>query len=156
MFSLTCGREFMRIVGKWLVSDDGVTRPVLQAGVRALDGTLETDVFLIDSGADRTVFSADLLRRLGFPMTPAPGNSILQGISGVCESVVVKTVVELTRDDRGVVHMRGDFAAFTDSSASNLSILGRDILNFFDLILSRRRSEVLLLASNHQYRVEPV
>ena len=52
--------------------------------------------------------------------------------------------------------MRGEFAAFIDSSASNLSILGRDILNIFDVILSRRRSEVLLLASNHQYRVEHV
>lgn len=146
----------MRIVGEWQAGEDGVTRPVLQASVRALDGTLEPDVFLIDSGADRTVFSANLLRRLGFPMTPVPGSSILLGISGVCESVVVKTVVELTRDDRGVVHMRGDFAAFIDFSASNLSILGRDILNLFDVILSRRRGEVLLLASNHQYRVEHV
>jgi hypothetical protein len=146
----------MRIVGEWQAGEDGVTRPVLQASVRALDGTLEPDVFLIDSGADRTVFSANLLRRLGFPMTPAPGSSILLGISGVCESVVVKTVVELTRDDRGVVHMRGDCAAFIDSSASNLSILGRDILNLFDVILSRRRGEVVLLAPNHQYRVEQV
>jgi hypothetical protein len=146
----------MRIVGGWQAGEDGVTRPVLQASVRALDGTLEPDVFLIDSGADRTVFSANLVRRLGFPMTPAPGSSILLGISGVCESVVVKTVVELTRDDKGIVHLRGDFAAFTDLAANDLSILGRDILNLFDVILSRRRSEVLLLASNHQYRVEQV
>ena len=67
---------------------------------------------------------------------------------------MVKTVVELTRDDGGEVHMRGEFAAFTDSSATDLSILGRDILNHFDVILSRRRNEVLLLASNHQYHVE--
>jgi hypothetical protein len=146
----------MRIVGEWQAGEDGVTRPVLQASVRALDGTLEPDVFLIDSGADRTVFSANLLRRLGFPMTPAPGSSILLGISGVCESVVVKTVVELTRDDKGIVHLRGDFAGFTDLAANDLSILGRDILNLFDVILSHRRSEVLLLASNHHYRVEHV
>jgi hypothetical protein len=35
-----------------------------------------------------------------------------------------------------------------------MSILGRDVLDHFDLIESRRRNEVLLLAQNHQYRVE--
>jgi hypothetical protein len=146
----------MRIVGEWLMRDDGATRPVVRAKVEAADGTLERDIFLVDSGADRTVFSARLLWKLGFPMTPGPQNSILQGIGGVCDSVVVKTVVELTRDDGGVIHLRGKFAAFTNPTESDLSILGRDILNLFDVILSRRRSEVLLLASNHQFRVEQV
>jgi hypothetical protein len=146
----------MRIVGEWLMRDDGVTRPVVRAKVAAADGTWERDIFLVDSGADRTVFSARLLWELRFPMTPSSGNSIRQGIGGVSDSVVVKTVVELTRDDGGVVDLRGEFAAFTDSTASDLSIFGRDILNLFDVILSRRRSEVLFLASNHQYRVEPV
>ena len=40
------------------------------------------------------------------------------------------------------------YAAFTDPSATDLSILGRDILNWFDLILGRQRKEVLLLATN--------
>ena len=44
----------------------------------------------------------------------------------------------------------------SDASATDMSILGRDVLNHFDLILSRRRSEVLLLAPNHQYRVVQV
>ena len=52
------------------------------------------------------------------------------------------------------IFMRGEFAAFTDRSATDLSILGRDVLNHFELILSRRRNEVLLLAPNHHYRVE--
>ncbi len=51
--------------------------------------------------------------------------------------------------------MHGDFAAFTDPRATDLSILGRDVLGNFDAILSRRRDEVLLLASNHQYDVSP-
>jgi hypothetical protein len=37
-----------------------------------------------------------------------------------------------------------------------MSVLGRDVLVQFDVILSRRRNEVLLLAPNHQYRVEQV
>jgi hypothetical protein len=145
----------MRIIGEWSVRDDGVTRPVVRAKVAADDGTMEPDVFLVDCGADRTVFSARLLWKLGASRASAP-DAVLQGISGECDSVVLKTIVELTRDDGGIVNMRGEFAAFTDPEASDLSILGRDVLNLFDVILSRRRNEVLLLASNHQYRVEPV
>jgi hypothetical protein len=36
-----------------------------------------------------------------------------------------------------------------------MSILGRDVLDHFDRIVSRRQNEVLLLATNHKYRVEP-
>ena len=53
-------------------------------------------------------------------------------------------------------HIRGEFAAFTDPTVTDLSILGRDVLNHFDVILSRRRNEVLLFAPNHQYRVEMI
>jgi hypothetical protein len=146
----------MRIAGKWQADDNGGTRPVIEAQVRDADSILHTERFLVDSGADRTVFRAHLLGTLDFPVNIASEGSILQGVGGVGESVVVQTVVVLTRDDGGEVFMRGEFAAFTDRSATDLSILGRDVVNHFDLILSRRRNEVLLLAPNHQYRVELV
>ena len=76
-------------------------------------------------------------------MDSEPTGSILRGIGGVGESVIVKTVVILTRDDGGEVFMRGEFAAFTDRSSTDISILGRDVLNHFDLILSRRRQRGL-------------
>jgi hypothetical protein len=37
-----------------------------------------------------------------------------------------------------------------------LSVLGRDVLDNFDVIFSRRRDEVLLLAPNHSYTVSRV
>jgi hypothetical protein len=101
----------MRIEGEWHLCDDGITRPTVQAKVQAADGSFHVEFFLVDSGADRTVFSASVLVRLGFS-----GN--------------------------------------TDPTATDLSILGRDVLNNFDMILSHRCNEVLLLAPNHQYRVE--
>src|SRR5688572_28476577 len=52
------GRAFMRIVGEWLPFDDGFTRPVVWAKVLRADGELHVDRFLVDSGADRTVFCA--------------------------------------------------------------------------------------------------
>jgi hypothetical protein len=146
----------MRIIGQWLACEDGITRPTLRAEVQTSAGTLQFDEFLIDCGADRTVFSGSLLKELGFAPTPAPEGLTLEGIAGNCAFCVVKTVVVLTCDDGCVAHLRGQFAAIADLETTDLSILGRDILNHFDLILSRRRNEVLLLASNHQYRVEPV
>ena len=65
------GRESMLVVGEWRICDDGVIRPALRAKVHALNGTHQIEAFLVDSCADRTVFSANLLSRLGFPPTPA-------------------------------------------------------------------------------------
>jgi len=42
----------------------------------------------------------------------------------------------------------------TDAAATDFSVLGRDVLDNFDLIVSRRRQEICLLAGNHGYRIE--
>jgi hypothetical protein len=143
----------MQIVGDWLVCDDGVTRPVLRAQVRGVDGQPTSEHFLVDSGADRTVFGAALLRRLQLPTTPPPPGMGLVGVGGASGFVVVNTMVELTRDDGGPARIQGEFAVFTDLSATDLSVLGRDVLDHFDVILSKRRRQVLLLAPSHQYCV---
>lgn len=144
----------MRIVGEWLTCDDLVLRPCVRGRVAGAGGTYAEDDFLIDTGADRTVFGAAFLAKLGI-LTLTPSAEIaLQGIGGNSAFVLLTTVLELTRDDGGPAHIRGEFAAFTDPTATDLSILGRDVLNHLDVILSRRRGEVLLLAPNHQYRVE--
>jgi Aspartyl protease len=144
----------MRIVGEWRYCDDGATRPVIHVKVQDVDGVNHSGRFLVDSGADRTVFSAYLLNELGFPTTPTTQDFVLEGIGGGSDFVVMRTVVELTDDRGGPARIRGEFAAFTDSSTTDLSILGRDVLNCFDLILSYPSKEVLLLAKNHYYRVE--
>src|SRR5262249_44913534 len=110
---------------------------------------------LIDPGADSTVFSADFLRLLQLPPLPTPEGMRLQGVSGDCGFVVVQTIVFLPCDDGGEAKIKGQFAAFTDPAANDLSILGRDILDHFDLILGRNYGEVLLLTPPHHYRVLP-
>ncbi len=127
----------MLIAGEWWLCDDGVRRPALRAKVQAADGTFLAAVFLVDSCADRTVFSADLLSKLHLAPTAAPAGLALQGVGGKSGFVVVSTAIEFTRDDGGPARGRGDFAAFTDPTATDLSILGRDVLNNFDVILSR-------------------
>lgn len=144
----------MLIVGKWQLFDDGIMRPIVRAQVMGGDGSPRGDDFLIDSGADRTVFSATLLERLRLAAKSVQPDFTLSGIGGTSEFVLVTTVIELIRDGGGSVRIRGEFAGFTDPTATDLSVLGRDVLDNFDLVISRRRNEVLLLAPRHQYRIE--
>ena len=77
------------------------------------------------------------------------------GIGAGSAFVLISAVLQLTRDDGRPINIRAELAAFTDPSSTDLSILGRDVLDNFALILSRRRDEVLLLARSHQYQVSP-
>jgi hypothetical protein len=144
----------MVLTGLWLVCDDGITRPVIRAKVLGNDGTFYAETFLVDSCADRTVLSAAVLRQLGTPADQSNPGFTLQGVGGASDSVLVRTVLEFPRTDGNPARVRGEYAAFTNPEATDLSILGRDVLDIFDLIISRRRNEILLLTGNHQYRVE--
>lgn len=143
----------MRIVGDWFLFDDGENRPILRAKLRTSHGTMVTEQFLVDTGADRTLFTAGLLEQLALRVRPAPADQRLLGVGGAAMYVLVESAIELTRDDGGPAVVRGQFAAFTDPRAIDLSVMGRDVLNNFDVIVSRPNSEVLLLAPRHGYQV---
>ena len=143
----------MLIAGKWLAGPDGVSRPVITAEVRGADGHLHLEPFLVDPGADRTVFRARLWQRLRLEAKPVSAGSILQGIGGSSRFVEVTTLIELPRQDGRPVQLEAPFAGSTDLDALDYSLLGRDVLDHFDLILSKRRGEILMLAGIHQYAV---
>jgi hypothetical protein len=77
----------------------------------------------------------------------------LVGVGGGAPFLIAIAALHLLTDDGRVATVRGEFAAFTDPDATDLSIPARDVLDLFDVILSRRRDEVLLLAPAHQYYV---
>src|SRR5262249_13907712 len=143
----------MRIAGIWHQCDDGIVRPVLLLSVSGPAGIPVDETFLIDSGADRTVFSAALLHQIGGATAAAPLGLALAGIGGTQAFAQVQAVLKLPRDDGGMATVRGNFAAFTDPTATALRILGRDVLYNFDIILSRQRREILLLAPPCRYQV---
>jgi len=142
----------MLIVGSWFLGPDGVSRPTVTAFITGSDGRRHRERFLVDSGADRTAFSAILLGQLGLPTS---AGVVLARIGGTQPFVSVSGALEFEEADGTLVRVRGSFAAFTDPAATDMSILGRDVLNNFDVIVSRPRNEVLLLAAPHAYRVEP-
>jgi hypothetical protein len=143
----------MRINGEWWVCEDGVARPAVHVRVEATDGSRIGEYFLVDTMADKTVFSAEFLRKLGLATEPSRPEWALAGIGGQSAYVLLTTALRFTRDDGVVISVGGNFAAFTDPAATDLSLLGRDVLNLFDVIVSRPRNEVLLLSQSHQYRV---
>ena len=79
----------MRIDGQWLVCDDGVGRPVISGDIRTADGSWEQSEFLVDTGADRTVFSAATLARLALQPLAMPEG--LSGVGGMAAAVIVET-----------------------------------------------------------------
>jgi hypothetical protein len=87
----------MRIVGEWLLCTDGETRPVVKAFVTDVAGAEVEAYFLIDTGADRTVFTADLLALLGLPSSAPPPGFALAGVGSRPAFVVVPTPSPCTR-----------------------------------------------------------
>jgi hypothetical protein len=143
----------MQIAGEWLRWDDGITRPIIEAKVLGAKGKLHNGNFLVDIGADRTVLSASLLKILALETIRPAEEKEVEGVGGTSPIVFLPTVLQFTRTDGGPCRVHGQIAAFTDPSATDFNILGRDVLNNFDVIVSRRRNEVLLLAERHRYQV---
>lgn len=141
----------MRTVGEWRLFSDGVTRPVVTAEMADAHGKAVSVRFLIDSGADCTALNAATLAQLGLPHQKSTSGTHVRGITGESDYVTISSTIEFWRDDGGAARVRGDFVGLTDPDASDLCVLGRDVTDNFDLILSRRRNDALLLATTHKY-----
>jgi hypothetical protein len=118
----------------------------------ASDRWLEVD-FLLDAGADRTVFSARFLHHLRHLSTNS-AEIILAGVGGGTESITIETSIGFVRDDGEMVTVRGTFAAFTKLESADLSILGRDVTNNFSVIYDYPQQVIALLAPPHAYEIK--
>ncbi len=142
----------MRINGTWHTCDDGELRPVLLGAMIAADGRWLSVPFLVDTGADRTVLSSETYRRLGFIGVDAARN--LGGVGGLAETVRVTSAVRFLCEDGGNATFRGDFSASVEPEVLDMSVLGRDIMDMFAVIVDRRSDVVALLGTGHRYRLE--
>lgn len=141
----------MQITGEWLLCEDEVTRPVIRGRIRAAAGSWTVVEFLVDTGADRTVLSASILLSLNLPRVDT--KEAISGIGGISDSVVVETKLQFQRETGKPVAFIGRFAAVTDPVALDLSILGRDILDLFAVIVDRPSGTVCLLGQRHHYSI---
>ena len=143
----------MQFNGDWYLCDDGIIRPIMRGEILAGSGAWRAAEFLIDTGADRTVFSANVLEALELEIAGA--HESVAGIGGVVEVVIVATRIRLTRENAHKVTFRGEYVACTDEEALDMSVLGRDLLDMFALIVDRPHYLVCLLGGQHRYQIEP-
>lgn len=142
----------MRLNGEWLQCRDGDIRPVVRGAILGGDGVWRTLEFLVDTGADRTVLNADVLSDSS--LTKQEADRPVGGIGGMVSIVVVDSQLRFLRDDGVFTFFRGRFAACTHIEALDMSILGRDILDMFALIVDRRADVVAILGGNHRYSIQ--
>jgi hypothetical protein len=144
----------MRVEGRWHLFRDGALRPVIDAAVQTPDGDWQVVMLLLDCGADRTVFDARFLPLLAPLALPEAQTPQLGGVGGKVECLFVETHLAIARDDGKQVRIQGPFGVFTSSGSSDVSILGRDVTNNFDVIYSYLKRRVILLTLPHGYRIE--
>ena len=108
--------------------------------------------FLVDTGADRTVFSAAILSELHLQTFITQER--LGGVGGTTESVIIETQIRLSREDGGKVIFSGQFAAVTELEALDISVLGRDITGLFAVIVDQPGDVVCLLGQRHRYSIK--
>jgi len=109
--------------------------------------------FLVDTGADRTVFSAPVLAVLA--LQPTLSLERLGGVGGIVIPVAVETQIRFRHEaGRGMVVFRGQYAAVTEREALDMSVLGRDIISLFALIVDQPGSVICLLGQRHRYVIE--
>jgi hypothetical protein len=144
----------MHVNGEWLVCEYGVIRPIVLGLIRAADGQMIQITFLLDAGADRTVFSVDFLSLL-VPLQSSEAEQIhLAGVGGRVGSITVDTVIGFTRDDGKMATVRGPFGVFTEGESAELSVLGRDVTNNFSVIYDYPNRAVALLSRPHYYEIK--
>ena len=129
-------------------------RPTVFGLVRAADGRMVEVTFLLDGGADRTVFSVRFLQWLRALESPQGEQIQLAGVGARVGSVTVDTSIGFIRDDGRVSTVSGQFAVFTEGESAELSVLGRDVTNNFGVIYDYSNRAVALLAPPHFYEIK--
>lgn len=142
----------MEFVGEWKVCPDGVARPTLLLEVQGVDGQFLGEHFFLDPGADRTVISADFNLKLRLPSV-APPSTTLSGIGGTSSFILAATVLRFKSVDGLDVPVSKTFPVFTDPRSSDYSILGRDLLDAFDVLVERGRGRIRLLSGVHSFQI---
>jgi len=124
---------------------------VLRGTIDRSDGTPLPIHLLVDSCADRTVFSADVFEQLG--LSAQESSSRLGGVGGMVDSIEVEARLCLLDAQANPIGFSSRYAVILSSEALDMSVLGRDILNLFAVILDRTSDNVCLLREPHRYAI---
>lgn len=141
----------MRIDGHWHVDADSVLRPVLTGAVDDVAGGSVRVRFMVDTGADGSALTSADADELG--IDPVESGGKLFGVAGDTAEVYVETVVRFVRDDGTTVAFRDRLSVLPPDSPFTLSVVGRNILNVFAVIVDRPGDAVTLVTGQHRYSI---
>jgi predicted aspartyl protease len=141
----------MQINGEWLLCDDGIERPAIRGEILSDNSSWRAVEFLVDTGADRTILSANVFESLNLRFTALDGQ--IGGVGGMVKSVGITTQIRLTCDDTTKVAFRGEYAACIEYESLDMSVLGRDIMAHFAVIVDRSKDMVCLLRERHSFNI---
>lgn len=123
--------------------------------MRLPDGQWLEVSFLLDAGADRTVFNADFFSLLRPLRTTGSEDVLLSGVGGKTNSITIESAIAFARDDGELITVRGSFGVFVEDESADLSVLGRDVSNNFSVIYDYPNEIIALLAPPHSYEIRP-
>ena len=109
----------MLVAGVWHQCDDGIIRPVIQAEILAHYNSWWKAPFLLDTGADRTVLSADILTALRLP--PIKTDNRIGGVGGVAPAVTIETQIRLSHDEDVSVLGRGQYVGVSSKEILHIT-----------------------------------
>jgi hypothetical protein len=141
----------MLVPGKWEPDENGVLTPVLHCHLLCGSGAWLKVHFLIDSGAERTVLSSKILRELDAPAHMS--FDTLLGIGSIAQVLTVSSRLKMQAADKTDVIVNGPFFGLPEGREDELSILGRDVLGNFAIILDRPGDAIALLHGRHHYSI---
>jgi hypothetical protein len=123
-------------------------RPYVGAQISIpLLGILDEIQFLVDTGADTTIVAPSDVERLGVDLSQLPTGPSSRGIGGVTSTVQARATLIL--DTRELAVDLSILTPQTDAQRRALeripSLLGRDVLAQFALVMEQRTDRVLLL-----------
>jgi hypothetical protein len=87
-------------------------------------------------------------------LQPRTARDRIGGVGGIVDSVLVETQTQLYRETGSPVVFRGQYRAVTEVEALDISVLGRDIMGLFSVIVDQPGNVVCLLGQRYRYSIE--
>ncbi len=131
----------------------GAYRPSLTAYVLSTDSRWVKHSFLLDTGADVTFLPQRSIAMLGLNIAKVSVKDDVGGVGGQGVPYFEHaTQLRLLSPD-GVRVLEGTLNIFLDPHATEVPLLGRDILDTFTCIFDRAKGQVLLLDPPDRYEL---
>jgi hypothetical protein len=146
------GKGFVIFYGRYRFNA-GAYRPSLTAYILSTDGKWVKHSFLLDTGADVTFLPQRSIAMLGISTAGVNVKNDVGGVGGQGVPYIdYQTQVRLISPE-GVRVLAGTVNVFLDPHATDVPLLGRDILDTFTCIFDRAKGHVLLLDSPDRYEL---